>query len=183
MKGKRLLWISAFLLMLAGCSDEVVEGEQDGIVYDINQQIDESAPLSTFFKEELHNPYWDGYGNEFKTFFEEGDPKDESFLVINSLEEFQTDYMGTKELPSVDFNLYTLIIGRTWGSDSAFWIADIILRDKGAYYELETKLYHIVDVFAFQGFKGLFYWRLYPKLAQKPMISKRSVIDVHNSIW
>lgn len=186
MKKKSLLWISALLLMLAGCGsdDEIVngvKGERGGIVYygDPHQDIDESDPLSVFFGEELHNPYWDGSGNEYKTFFEQGEWNDESVLVINSQEEFQKAYMGTKELPIVDFNMFTLVIGRTWGNDSSFMLADIILNDKGSNYELETKLNHYVDGIAYAAIQTFFYWRLYPKLAQKPIIPKRIVIDVH----
>ena len=192
MKKKSLLWVSALLLILAGCSsdDEVIregvhgEGERGGIVYEGHKQqaIDESDPLSVFFGEELHNPRWDGYGNEFKTFFEQGEWNDESILVINSQEEFQKVYMGTKELPSVDFNLYTLIIGRTWGNDSSYKLDKIILRDKGANYELETKLNHYVDWGALTAIQTIFYWHLYPKLAPKAIIPKRTVTDVHGII-
>ena len=83
MKKKSLLWINTLLLMLAGCvSDEEIandiKGEHGGIVYhgDPHQDIDESDPLSVFFGEELHNPYWDGSGNEYKTFFEQGEWND-----------------------------------------------------------------------------------------------------------
>ena len=188
MKKKNLLWISALLLMLAGCSSDddyvtidEVKGEHGGVVYDgyTQQKVDESDPLSVFFGEELHNPYWDGAGKEYKTFFEQGEWNNESILVINSREEFQKAYMGTKDLPNVDFNQYTLIIGRTWGSDGSYMLADIILKDKGANYELETKLNHYVDRAATLAIQIIFYWRLYPKLAQKPIVPKRIVIDVH----
>lgn len=190
MKKKSLLWISAFLLILAGCSSDDdasqgngnVEKVSGGIVYTdgtYQKSGDESDPLSVFFEKELHNPYWDGAGNEYKTFFDQGSWDDESILVINSFEEFQKAYMGTKDLPDVNFNLYTLVIGRTWGNDGSFMLADIILEDKGANYELETKLNHYVDRAATSAIQTIFYWRLYPKLAQKPIVPKRIVIDVH----
>ena len=187
---KNLLWMGALLLILAGCSSDDdasqgngnVEKVSGGNVYQgfIHQEdVDESNPLSVFFGEELHNPYWDGAGNEYKTFFDQGGWDDESILVINSLEEFQKAYMGTKNLPDVDFNQYTLVIGRTWGNDGSYTLADIILKDKGTNYELETKLNHHVDWIATMAIQVIFYWRVYPKLAQKPIIPKRTVIDVH----
>jgi len=186
---KILILTSAFLLMLAGCSsdDEAVNGEvnveggRGGVVYEgyTRQEIDESDPLSVFFGEELHNPRWDGSGNEFKTFFEQGEWNDESILVINSQEEFQKSYMGTKELPTVDFNMYTLIIGRTWGNDGSYKLNKIVLRDMGNTYELETQLLHHVGGFATAAIQTIFYWRLYPKLAQKSINPKRIVIDVN----
>ena len=106
MKKKSVLLLNVLLLIFTGCSsdDEVVNGvrngekERGGFVYEgyTQQEIDESDPLSVFFGEELHNPYWDSYGNEHKTFFEQGQWNDESILVINSQEEFQKAYMGTK---------------------------------------------------------------------------------------
>ena len=103
MKKKSVLLLNVLLLIFTGCSndDEVIngvrngEGYRGGIVYDgyTRQEIDESDPLSVFFGEELHNPRWDGYGNEFKTFFEQGKWNDESILVINSQEEFQKAYI------------------------------------------------------------------------------------------
>ena len=186
---KILILTSAFLLMLAGCSsdDEAVNGEvnveggRGGVVYEgyTRQEIDESDPLSVFFGEELHNPRWDGSGNEFKTFFEQGEWNDESILVINSQEEFQKSYMGTKELHTVDFNMYTLIIGRTWGNDGSYKLNKIVLRDMGNTYELETQLLHHVGGFATAAIQTIFYWRLYPKLAQKSINPKRIVIDVN----
>ncbi len=188
MKKKSVLLLNVLLLIFTGCSndDEVIngvrngEGYRGGIVYDgyTRQEIDESDPLSVFFGEELHNPRWDGYGNEFKTFFEQGKWNDESILVINSQEEFQKAYMGTKELPNVDFDLYTLVIGRTWGNDSSYKLDKIILRDKGSTYELETQLLHHVNGFAFAAIQTIFYWHLYPKLANKAIIPIRTVTDV-----
>ena len=152
-----------------------------GEVYDGwgKPEVDESDPLAVFFRDELHGPYWDGAGNEFKTFFEQGSWDEEDCLVINSSQEFQDAYMGTKELPTVDFNMYTLIIGRTWGNDGSYKLNKIVLRDMGNTYELETQLLHHVGGFATAAIQTIFYWRLYPKLAQKSINPKRIVIDVN----
>lgn len=150
-----------------------------GEVYDDwGPEVDESDPLAAFFRDELHSPYWDGAGNEFKTFFEQGSWDNETCLMINSTQEFQAAYMGIKELPEVDFNKYTLIIGRTWGNDSSYTLDDIILRDKIASYELETKLLHYVDRWAYAAIVDIYYWRLYPKLEEKDIVLKRTVKDV-----
>ena len=189
MKKKSVLLLNVLLLIFTGCSsdDEVVNGvrngekERGGFVYEgyTQQEIDESDPLSVFFGEELHNPYWDSYWNEHKTFFEQGQWNDESILVINSQEEFQKAYMGTKELPNVDFDLYTLIIGRTWGNDGSYLLDKIVLRDKGSIYELETHLLHHVNWITTAAIQDIFYWRLYPKLAHKAITPKRIVTDVN----
>ena len=188
MKSK-LLWMSLLLLMMAGCSSdddaETVDGIVSlggGVVYDgyAYQQIDETNPLSVFFGAELHQPRWDQYGNVDKSFFEQGEWDDESVLVINSREEFQKAYMGTKELPDVDFNQFTLVIGRTWGNDSSYGLNNVVLRDMGFTYELETQLFHNTNRVGFAAIQTIFYWRLYSKLSEKAMIIKRTVTGVYD---
>ena len=190
---KKSIYILMGMLLaisLGSCSDnddnDIMKVASDGIrvqggeVYDGwgKPEVDTSDPLAVFFRDELHGPYWDGTGNEFKTFFEQGEWNDESYLVINSLQEFQDAYMGTKELPDIDFSKYTLIIGRTWGNDSSFELDDIILRDKASYYELETRLLHHVDRGAFTAIIKIYYWRLYLKLEQKNIVLTRTVEEV-----
>ena len=185
---RKLLWMSLLLLILAGCSsddDETVDGivcMGGGVVYDgyLYQQIDETNPLSVFFGAELHQPRWDQYGNEHKSFFEQGEWNDESVLVINSREEFQKAYMGMKELPDVDFNQFTLVIGKTWGNDGSYGLSNVVLRDMGLTYELETQLIHHINRAAFDAIQPIFYWRLYSKLSKKAMIIKRTVTDVYD---
>lgn len=142
-----------------------------------NPDSDVADPLVAFFQEELHSPYWDGNGNEFKTFFEQGSYDDDSYLMINSREDFQKAYMGTKELPEIDFDKYTLIIGRTWGNDSSYELADVFLRDDGDNYLLDACLWHH-NGFAFFAIVRIYYWRLYPKLAQKDIVTSRVVYSI-----
>ena len=197
MKKNCISWMFAVLMLVVGmssCSKDDDIGNDDignvdivnndsvrgGEVYDgwVKPEVDMSDPLAVFFRDELHSPYWDGQGNEIKTFFEQGEWDDKSCLMINSRQEFQDAYMGTKELPNVDFDLYTLVIGRTWGNDSSYKLDKIILRDKGSTYELETQLLHHVNGFAFAAIQTIFYWHLYPKLANKAIIPIRTVTDV-----
>ena len=151
-----------------------------GVVYDGwgKPEVDPSDPLAVFMRNELHGNYWDGAGNEFKTFFEQGEWNDESCLVINSRQEFMYAYMGTKELPDVDFDNHTLVIGRTWGNDTSYKLANIILRDKGSNYELETLLYHHIDWGFYCAIVTIYYWCLYPKLEKQDVVIKRMVEDV-----
>ena len=187
MKKYLYILISAVLMTISvGCSKDEDDAQSSGtdnevlggIVwdYDTDQITEGTDSVTAFFKRELHSPYWDGNRNEHKTFFEAG--YSDSILVINSQKEFQKAYMGILELPYVDFNQYTLIIGRTWGNDGSYELTNVILNDKGLNYELETKIIHYVDRGAYDMINTFFYWRLYPKLSQKNIIIHRTVIDV-----
>lgn len=187
-----LVFVLGFISMtLTGCDSEdnsipragkygegVVGQVRGGVAYDgyARQAVDESDPVSVFFGKELHSPCWDGYGNEVKTFFEQGEWNDESCLMINSQEEFQAAYMGIEKLPEVNFGQYTLVIGRTWSSACEF--DGTALRDLDLNYELEIQLLHNVNWTSVAGIQIIYYWRLYPKLEQKPIILKRTVTEV-----
>ncbi len=195
---KKILFLYLPLLLApvlgaVGCSsddeEESVEDRGDfvevlgGVHYDYRDDSngDLSIPLVAFFAQELRTPRWDGQGNEHKTFFEQGKWNEESIQVINSREEFQNAYMGTKELPEVDFNQHTLVIGRTWSGDPSYELGKTILRDNGLSYELETQLlhHHYKDQAIPCVIMTILYWRLYPKLPEKIIILRRTVKDVN----
>ena len=138
-----------------------------------------SDPLTLFFREELHGPYWDSDGIEHKTFFERGNYDDNPIIIINSREEFQSAYMGTKSLPEVDFSRYTLVLGRTWGNDGSYSFSQTILWNKVNYYYLELRLEHMIGVMATMAIEHFYYWRLYPKLKNNNVIPHRSVVDIY----
>ncbi len=188
---KRKLTFVILLLIMAGlnssCSDNYEETVIDDnsevlgdVIYDgwDNTDIYISNPLKAFFREELHRPRWDDKGNEHKTFFEQGEYNDEKCLMINSQQEFQDAYMGTKKLPDVDFGKYTLLIGKTWGDDSSYKLDKIVLTDKNGHYHLEAQLLHYVDRAAFSAILTIYYWYLYPKLKSKEIVTSRTVKDI-----
>ena len=158
-----------------------IEYVKGGDVYDWAYQDDDKLdPLELFFNEELHSPYWDDYGNVHKSFFEQGSWDDESCLMINTREDFQNAYMGTKELPEVDFDKYTLVIGRTWGNDGSYKLVDVMLIDNDDDYLLESYLVNHNGM-ATLAIVRIYYWRLYPKLPQKDIVIKRIVVDENNN--
>lgn len=195
---KKLLIVLGFIsviMTLASCDNDDnslyrVEKNESGEIAPVRcgiiiegyarQKVDESDPVSVFFGKELHSPYWDGFGNEFKTFFEQGEWNDESCLMINSQQEFQAAYMGTKELPEVDFNQYTLVIGRTWSSDGSYVLDKTVLYNRDFTYELEAQFLHYLNGTAFCSIIRFYYWSLYPKLEPKEIILKRTVTDEYD---
>ena len=159
---------------------ETINAVCGGIIHEdfYPKEIDESDPLSVFFAAELHDTYWDIDSKEHSTFFYQEESGD-CFMVIDSREAFLDAYMGTEELPNIDFDLYTLIIGRTWGSNSAYRLVDVVLKDMGPNLDLETKLIHYANGGAYEVILDMFYWCLYPKLPQKSISLRRTVTDIH----
>ena len=196
---KKLLIVLGFIsviMTLASCDNDDngvyrVEKNESGEIAPVRcgiiiegyarQKVDESDPLSVFFGKELHDPYWDGSGNEYMTFFGEWKEwNDEGFLMINSQQEFQAAYMGTKDLPEVDFNQYTLVIGRTWGNDGSYVLDKTVLYDRDLTYELEAQFLHYLNCSFVCSIIQFYYWSLYPKLEPKEIILKRTVTDVYD---
>ena len=134
-------------------------------------EVDESDPLSVFFRGALHDKipiYYHGI-TDFCT-----DISYENCHVINSRQEFEQADKGNQELPDVDFSRYTLIIGWTFGENGTFKLEDVTLRDKGDCYELETRVRPNAGGDGTQAHINFYYWRLYPKLEKKNIIVKRT---------
>lgn len=60
--------------------------------------------LADFFDAELHHPYYMDGGQAIPGFFGELEWDAQPCYLINSMEEFQAVYKGTKQLPEVDFD-------------------------------------------------------------------------------
>lgn len=184
MKTKVHLTVCAVLLMaLSACSSDnevnesIATTEMGGVIYSDGQQATNmDNPIAQFFATELRMPYWDNEGNSHTTFFEHGEWNSEECLLINSHEEFQAAYKGTKQLPDIDFSKYTLIIGRTWGEDSSVWLDHIELKDLGKMYQMEVFVSKTPGI-ALTVITHIMYWQLYPKMSSKPITTKRTHQD------
>ena len=179
------IFLSAILL-LAGCNKdddeepEMKNSANEGVVYDYHGEAVQSSSLSVFFSEELRPPYWDSKGDLYYTFFcftkkddYIVDYMEDSCIVVNSMEEFRLAYHGTKTLPEVNFDNNTLLICRTHSSDtSRLGVVDLI--DQGSNYELQYKILHYLDRPSLCYEMLIFYWRLCPKLQNKPIVMTRT---------
>lgn len=86
--------------------------------------------------------------------------------LINSRQELEAIYLGSKELPEIDFNRYTLIIGQQIMPCLDFYLVKKELKasDNG----LVLKLYVRNDSEIHSLLKqNLYFWEIYPKLVQK----------------
>lgn len=101
--------MTAALLLLGGfvaCNDSE-ESEYIG-----TPPVTASADVSAFFKTYLPSSSSSHPEPEFN--FSEIDDRDIECFVINSMEEFEAVAPPSVELPVIDFDKYTLIIGQHW---------------------------------------------------------------------
>lgn len=82
--------------------------------------------------------------------------------VVNNYEDFQAIYVGQEQLPDIDFDSYTLLVGQKFSSSI------YIKLNKQEFYEDDNKyvldMYYADDFVSFAEI-NIFYWGLYPKLS------------------
>ena len=187
MKKSCILWMFAVLMLAVGmssCSSDEIEripykreiynfGQTKGVDDDTYQR------LSVFFQAELHRPHYDEFGTASSSFFGELSPKDLPCYLINSMEEFRAAYQGNEQLPEVDFDRYSVLVGRTIRMGGAESLRSFSLEDEGDHYRLAIVILCNVnpDLIYTCDIGDLFYWNIYPKLETKPITIERSVIE------
>ena len=103
-------------------------------------------------------------------FFQDGN-YDNKVYVINSRQELADVYLGEKELPAIDFDKYTLIIGQQKMPCLGFYITkkELVPNEDG----LQLTIYARNDgeILSLM-IQRLFFWGLYPKLSQTTITVK-----------
>ncbi len=92
--------------------------------------------------------------------------KEDIVCVINSRQELEEIYLGEKEIPEIDFEKNTLIIGQQIMPCLGFYVAkkELLADDDGLVLTLYAKNDLVNLPLALM---NLYYWELYPKLSQK----------------
>jgi len=134
-----------------------------------------SEELNFFMMDALH-------GDESKgrrTFFSE-EAVAEECLIINSEEEFRQAYKGDKELPQINFDYCTLVIGRTYGEHGGITYGGHELKDNGDSYQLNVTLNNNVNPnYCYTAaFTDIYFWKTYLKMEKKPVVFNRIRKDV-----
>ena len=134
-----------------------------------------SEELNFFMMEALHSDQL--YGR--RTFFSE-EAVAEECLIINSEEEFRQAYKGDKELPKINFDYCTLVIGRTYGEHGGITYGGHELIDNGDSYQLNVTLNNNVnpDYCYTAAFTDIYFWKTYLKMEKKPVVFNRIRQDV-----
>ena len=154
-----ILKLSVFLLTSAiiviGCK-KPTEPEEEEIVIEI---ID----ADTFFEKYLPVPALP----RSKIFFVNYHQYDNVCVIINSIDELIENISSSpvKELPDIDFNSHTLIIGQEGAPASYYYIVKQNIVVDSEKIELNI-IAHPTDG-QYAGGSTLYYWGIYPKLPQK----------------
>ena len=149
-------------ICFCGCSKEDVSNEDDSnnVILPINQT---DGALAAFLNAELPemHPSDDIYRTS-KSFFCDID----TICVINSRLELIKVYKGEREIPEIDFDKYTLVIGQQHMPYYGFYVAkkELLLGDNGLILNLYARNDNKKLPCAIQ---NLYFWELYPKQSQK----------------
>ena len=94
---------------------------------------------------------------------------DKSVYVINSRQELADVYLGEKELPAIDFEKYTLIIGRRIMPCLGFYVAkkELVPGENGLQLTIYAR--NDCEILSLE-LQHLYYWGLYPKQSQTTII-------------
>ena len=144
-----LLLIGAFIV-LGGCEKEK---EQMEVIYPV---VNLPMSVVTFFEKTLSNT--DSANCLFKS-----ECKDTCFL-INSIEEFESMLLCDKDLPIIDFSLYSVIVGKKNMPNSFYSIVEQSINNTQT---LELNIIVHLPNEHWPAFSDMFYWALYPKLPNK----------------
>lgn len=116
---------------------------------------------------------------EVKEFFDEALPylpmerspfsfspnKDSEFFVINSEQEFRDLYKGEKDLPQLDFEHYTLIIGQMIMGGVSYYLDTIELR---IYGDKNVLTIHTREPqYMYCALYNMYFWGVFPKIAKE----------------
>ena len=187
MKKSCILWMFALLMLAVGmssCSSDEIEripykrenynfGQVKGVDDDTYQR------LSIFFQSELHDPFYNDFGVASSTFFGELEWDAQPCYLINSMEEFRAAYQGDEQLPEVDFDRYSVLVGRTYRIDGSESLRSFSLVDEGDHYLMAIVILRNINPnYGYTCDIGdLFYWNIYPKLETKPITIEKSTIE------
>ena len=147
---------------------------------DMESLLEPSDQLISFMMDALYKNESQGRN----TFFSEK-AEEEKLLIINSVEEFRKVYKGDKDISPiihfVNFNYCSLVIGRTYGEDSSVSLGDFDLTDNGDTYQLDVTLNRNVNpnYGYYAALVDLYFWKIYPKMEQKPVVFNRIRQDVN----
>ncbi len=170
---KVLSTMMCFLLMIisAGCSDDSTENNLQDVENNIILPFEKdglSLSILNFFNEEMPQNRIE----RTKGFFTSVVENEEVCVVINSDEEFQNAYKGDLILPTIDFHLYTLILGKLYLDASYMLEKQYIIKEESEHILVLQFKNKIADC----EILPLYYWGIYPKFNYEKITIKKERI-------
>jgi hypothetical protein len=153
-----------FIVLVASTFLGACSSDDDSISKDVIQPVSlTSGPIVEFFNAELRRSTKSFWYEEYPDRLYGDIPN--IACVVNSREELADIYLGEKELPDIDFDKYTLIIGQQMMPGFGFYLTkkELTLSNDGLILTLYTRNDNEVIPDALQ---HLYFWDLYPKLSQ-----------------
>ena len=146
--------------------------------FDMETAVIPSDELIWFMMNALYKTESEGR----KTFFSQA-AEEEKCLIINNANEFREAYHGDMGIPSlgIDFDHCSLVIGRTYGEHGGVSLGDYEFTDNGDSYQLNLTLNNNVnpDYSYTAAFVDLYFWKICPKMENKPVVFNRIRQDVN----
>lgn len=137
---------------------ETVIQSNDGKIIPVPGDNNNFDDLYDFFNKELPLTSWSGYNSTFLL------DNSETCYFINCYDDLKAIYTGKEQMPSIDFESYTLIVGQKLSSNVYQNL------DKQAFYERDGITY--LDLFfssdiVLPTLVYFNYWGLYPKMSKR----------------
>ena len=174
MKNRNLIMMFFLLIISAGCSkntqdEEIVENDTIlPVISALEEEHLDQSILSFFNKELPQNRYENSKG-----FFTSIAEDQEDCIIINSEEEFQNAYNGDYALPTIDFQHYTLILGKLY-EDASYLFQGQYLTKEGNGYSLVLCFRResaVADMLPF------YYWGIYPRINNGNVTVKKEIMN------
>ena len=147
-------------------------------VFDMETAVIPSDNLIWFMMNALYKSENEGR----KSFFSQA-AEEEKCLIINNANEFREAYHGDMEIPftHINFDHCSLVIGRTYGEHGGISLGDYEFTDHGDSYQLNLTLNNNVnpDYAYTAAFTDLYFWKICPKMENKPVVFNRIHQDVN----
>lgn len=137
--------------------------------------------LATFFMMAFDDARKTGGDGRRIGFFGQLTDEIEACYLITSVEDFKAVYYGDRMLPEVDFERYSVLVGRSYSTDSRESLGNYTynLVDEGDHYRLPVNILRNVNpsLIYTQEIGDLFYWDVFPKVESKPVLMERRVVE------
>ena len=92
--------------------------------------------------------------------------------LVNSTEELNDLYSGTMPLPNIDFQKYTLVIGKKLMENSFYKLSRQQMVQEDDHYVLYLYVSPVSETASWPAFSYLNFWGLYPKTSKRDIFVK-----------